>query len=102
MKTYADAIEIASSKKAKSQVYLVDNPMLWKDAISLVTSGGVNLKRKTPEPETVVETATPADIHFVCDKCGQHLVVDGQASGKIVHCTNCQARVTVPACLVVT
>ncbi len=98
MKTYSDAIEIASAKRAKSQVYLVDNPVLWKEAISLATSGGVNLKRKTPESEAVAEPAPPADIHFACDKCGQHLVVNGQASGKIVHCTSCQAKVTVPAC----
>jgi hypothetical protein len=39
LRGFSDAIEI-SSGKSKSQVYMVDNPILWEGAIKLVNSGG--------------------------------------------------------------
>jgi transcription elongation factor Elf1 len=36
------------------------------------------------------------DIHFECEKCGQHLVIDIAAAGLTIQCSACGADLTVP------
>jgi len=95
LKPYADAIEVASSKRQKSQVYLVDNPILWQTAIKLVTAGGFTVRKKEV-PRPVNKPIASPDVKFACQKCGQHLVVDKAAACREVRCTNCGAELTVP------
>jgi len=49
LKWYADAIEIASSKRSKSQVYAVANPILWQAIIKSVISGGLTVVKQKVE-----------------------------------------------------
>jgi hypothetical protein len=36
------------------------------------------------------------DIEFTCDKCGQHIVIDGAGGGLTVECPSCSANLIVP------
>ncbi len=36
------------------------------------------------------------DIEFTCDKCGQHIVIDGAGRGLTVECPSCSANLIVP------
>jgi hypothetical protein len=36
------------------------------------------------------------DIEFTCDKCGQHIVIDGAGVGLTVDCPSCSANLIVP------
>ncbi len=45
LKGFSDAIEIASGKNSKSQVYVVNNPILWEGAIKLIISGGFQVQQ---------------------------------------------------------
>ncbi len=48
--------------------------------------------RSTP----VTSKAHIMDIEFDCDKCGQHIVIDGAGAGVSVPCPKCQAQLMVP------
>ena len=63
---FADAIQISTGKKAKRQVYLVRNPMIWATLIRMVIKGGISAAIK-PKPDVTM------DIRFNCPCCGQHL-----------------------------
>ena len=94
LKAYADAIEIATSKRSKSQLYVVNNPLLWQQVIKLVISGDIAVKQRR-----VSEAAESAsdDITFSCENCGQHLVVDKAGAGTTVPCPKCGAGLVIPA-----
>jgi DNA-directed RNA polymerase subunit RPC12/RpoP len=36
------------------------------------------------------------DIEFTCNKCGQHIVIDGAGGGLAVECPSCSANLIVP------
>ena len=36
------------------------------------------------------------DIEFTCDKCGQHIVIDGTGGGLTVECPSCSANLIAP------
>ena len=70
-----DAIEISTGKKAKRQVYLVRNPIIWATLIRTVIKGGISATAAKP-------AAHPnADIRFSCPRCGQHLCVEERGAG---------------------
>lgn len=99
IKRYLDSIEVATAKRAKSQVYVVSNPPLWEQSIRLAVAGQIGQIRQaevSDDPEAVAETESERDIHFACEKCGQHLAIDHEAAGKLVSCTSCGATVHIP------
>ena len=49
----ADAIEISGGKKAKRQVYMVHNPVIWVTLIRSVISGALKLSTPPPLPPSV-------------------------------------------------
>ena len=95
LKAYADAIEIATSKRSKSQLYVVGNPLLWEGVIKLVISGDMTVKQ-TRIPEAI-EGPSSKDITFSCENCGQNLVVDKAGIGTSVPGPKCGTELVIPA-----
>src|SRR5438874_3106652 len=69
----ADAIQISTGKRAKRQVYLVHNPIIWATLVRTTIKGGVSTTAKP--------IASSADITFNCPHCGQHLAVEQRGAG---------------------
>ena len=86
----ADAIEISTAKKAKRQVYVVHNPIIWGALVRTVIKGGVS-----PSP-TTKPVASSADIRFNCPRCGQHLAVEQRGAGMSVNCPSCNEQIEIP------
>src|SRR6266513_3427908 len=80
----ADAIEISTGKRAKRQVYLVRNPIIWATLVRTTIKGGVSVKAKP--------IASSADIRFNCPHCGKHLVVEQRGAGMAVNCPSCNEQ----------
>ncbi|MBI2358051.1 MAG: hypothetical protein HYV04_03955 [Deltaproteobacteria bacterium] len=38
---WSDAIKVSSSRRQKSQVYTVDNPIIWSQMIQMLASGKI-------------------------------------------------------------
>lgn len=82
-------VEISAGKKAKRQVYLVRNPIIWAMLIRMVTKGELSAALIKPaEPST--------DIRFNCPRCGQHLSVEKRGAGTAVNCPNCNEQIEIP------
>jgi DNA-directed RNA polymerase subunit RPC12/RpoP len=101
---FADAIEISTVRKAKRQVYLVRNPMMWGSLLLTVAKGGLSFSKKAPCGGEVRESAQlpqpesepSTDIRFNCPRCGQHLCVEQSGAGMAVNCPNCNEQIEVP------
>jgi hypothetical protein len=65
---FADAIEISTAKRAKRQVYLVRNPILWRGLVRVVSGGGATIRFNCPR---CGETVTPEQRN--CPKCNEQL-----------------------------
>jgi predicted RNA-binding Zn-ribbon protein involved in translation (DUF1610 family) len=83
----ADAIQISTSKRAKRQVYLVHNPIIWTTLVRTTIKGGVSV---TAEPPVA------SDIRFNCPRCGKHLVVEQRGAGTAVNCPSCNEQIEIP------
>ena len=46
---WADAIEISTERRAKSQIYRVENPLIWRAAIKALAAGEFFERRTTEE-----------------------------------------------------
>jgi len=44
---FADAIEISTAKRAKRQVYMVGNPIIWGSLIRMIIKGRISIPKKT-------------------------------------------------------
>lgn len=44
---WSDAIEVSTQRRAKSQVYRVENPLIWMAAIQTVAAGDFTMRRTT-------------------------------------------------------
>jgi DNA-directed RNA polymerase subunit RPC12/RpoP len=85
---FADAIQISPGKRAKRQVYLVHNPIIWATLIRTTIKGGVSTTAKP--------VASSADIRFNCPRCGQHLAVEQRGEGMAVNCPSCNEQIEIP------
>jgi hypothetical protein len=100
----ADAIEISTVRKAKRQVYLVRNPIVWATLLRTVIKGGISVLKKAPVAEEVRESAqlsqpesgSSTDIRFNCPHCGQHLTVEERGAGTLVNCPTCSEQIEIP------
>jgi DNA-directed RNA polymerase subunit RPC12/RpoP len=43
-----------------------------------------------------MDSTDSSDICFLCDQCGQDMVIVAEAAGMTIHCPNCGSAVTVP------
>lgn len=85
-----DAIEISTGKKAKRQIYLVRNPIIWATLMRTAIKGGLSATATKP-------VAQPsADIRFSCPRCGQHLRVEERGAGIAVKCPSCNEQIEIP------
>jgi predicted RNA-binding Zn-ribbon protein involved in translation (DUF1610 family) len=84
----ADAIQISTGKRAKRQVYLVHNPIIWVTLVRTTIKGGVSTTAKP--------IASSADITFNCPHCGQHLAVEQRGAGMAVNCPSCNEQIEIP------
>jgi hypothetical protein len=71
VQNFADAIQISTARKAKRQVYLVRNPLLWVALIRTVISGGTR-------------------IELSCPRCDQIVTAEQRS------CPNCNAQLEIP------
>ena len=85
---FADAIQISTGKRAKRQVYLVHNPIIWATLVRTTIKGGVSTAAKP--------AASSADIRFNCPRCGQHLAVEQSGAGMAVNCPGCNEHIEIP------
>jgi len=100
---FADAIQISPGKRAKRQVYLVHNPIIWATLIRTTIKGGVSTLTKPPGGEapksaqlSQPEVEPSADIRFNCPRCGQHLAVEQRGAGMAVNCPSCNEQIEIP------
>jgi hypothetical protein len=111
----ADAIQV-STKRAKRQVYLVRNPIIWTALLTTVTKGGISLKKTPPTEKPLVkspevfggsellesaqlpqpEARLSRDITFNCPHCDQHLAVEAAGAGMTVNCPHCNEQIEIP------
>jgi Bacterial protein of unknown function (DUF853) len=56
---WSDAIEISSSRRQKSQIYTVQNPIIWAQMIQMLASGTVEVAANRELPES---TSPPAPL----------------------------------------
>ncbi|MGH7826681.1 MAG: hypothetical protein ACREQ7_16100 [Candidatus Binatia bacterium] len=47
---WSDAVEISSSRRQKSQIYAVRNPIIWAQMIQLLASGKIEMSAEQSEP----------------------------------------------------
>jgi transcription elongation factor Elf1 len=71
LENFADAIEISTARKAKRQVYLVGNPLIWRAVLTTVIKGGVSTTLK-------------------CPRCGQTVTAEQR------NCPNCNEQLEIP------
>jgi hypothetical protein len=100
----ADAIVVSTGRRAKRQVYVVRNPMIWSTLIRMIIKGAIwplaksvdisteTGKRQDGEPGATVST----DIRFNCPHCGQHLCVEEKGVGMAVSCPSCNGQIEIP------
>jgi hypothetical protein len=72
LKSFSDAIEIASGKNSKSQVYVVSNPILWEGAIKLIISGGFKghqLENRKSPTNPVMPTVEDVPVEDAPNTC---------------------------------
>ena len=50
---WSDAIEISSSRRQKSQIYRVQNPIIWAQMIQMLASGKLEVAANRELPESV-------------------------------------------------
>jgi hypothetical protein len=97
-----DAIQIASKRRAKNQIYMVRNPILWATFIELIVEGTITFQKvpkadPTPVPEeTKSEEPIPAVIKFNCPNCGQPIEAKAELAGKQAACPTCKTTLDVP------
>ncbi len=87
---FADAIQVSTGKKAKRQVYLVRNPIIWATLIRMAIKGGISATAAKPVDHP------NADIRFNCPRCGQHLCVEERGAGMAVNCPSCNEQIEIP------
>jgi hypothetical protein len=99
----ADAIEVSTARKAKRQVYLVRNPLIWAALLTTVIKGGISVRTKAPGEEVRESAQLPqpeseprTDIRFNCPACGQHLAVEKRGAGMAVNCPTCNEQIEIP------
>jgi hypothetical protein len=86
----ADAIEISPGRKAKRQVYLVHNPIIWATLMRTAIKGGLSATATKP-------VAQPSgDIRFSCPRCGQHLCVEVRGARMAVKRPGCNEEIEIP------
>jgi hypothetical protein len=86
----ADAIEVGTGKKAKRQIYLVHNPLIWTMVVGYVAKGKLSATVSKPVD------LSAADIRFNCPHCDQHLSVERRGAGSAVNCPNCNEQIDIP------
>ena len=70
---WTDAIEVGSSRKQKSQIYTVENPLIWAPMIQMLASG--KLPVSTREAGSDVDRSDIlAGGEKQCPGCGKHLM----------------------------
>src|SRR6266496_427892 len=84
----ADAIEISAARKAKRQVYVVHNPVLWGALLRTMSKGGTIITKKP--------VASSADIRMTCPHCGAGLSVEPKGAGRSANCPNCNGQIEIP------
>ena len=70
VENWTDAIEISTARKAKRQVYVVRNPILWSALVRTVISSGVSTTLKCPR---CAQTVTAEQRN--CPNCNEQLEV---------------------------
>jgi len=118
LKSFSDAIEIASGKTSKSQVYVVENPILWERVIKLIISGHFKIEKvenrkslANPDVSTIEDAPVEiipnapkihypnlvgSDVHFECKYCSQPIEVNSNAAGDEFQCPGCGKKIVVP------
>ncbi|HEY4257318.1 MAG TPA: hypothetical protein VGM66_08905 [Candidatus Udaeobacter sp.] len=86
-----DGIEVTTGKKAKRQIYLVHNPVIWTMLVRYVAEGKLSANVIKP-----VDFSAAGDIRFNCPQCGQHLTVERKGAGMAVSCPGCNAQIEIP------
>lgn len=102
---FADAIQLSTGKRAKRQVYMVHNPVIWVTLIRSVISGALKVTATKAVGASEVESrqqhakpvASSGDIHFNCPRCGQHLAVETRGAGMAVSCPGCNEQIEIPS-----
>ena len=84
----ADAIAVSTGRKAKRQVYVVHNPVIWSTFILMLIKGAIWPLAKSADTST--------DIRFNCPQCGQHLCVEERGAGMAVNCPSCNEQIEIP------
>jgi hypothetical protein len=100
----SDAIQITAGKRAKRQVYLVHNPIIWAMLTKYVIEGKLSAVTNPPSGEAPKsaqlspqpEAESSADIRFNCPRCGQHLAVEQRGAGMAVNCPGCNEQIEIP------
>ena len=84
-----DGIEVSTGQKAKRQIYLVHNPVIWTMLVRYVAEGKLSANVIKPVDSS-------ADVRFSCPGCGQHLSVEQRGVGSAVNCPNCNQQIEIP------
>jgi len=96
----AGAIEISTAKRAKRQVYVVRNPIIWGALLGEVLGPPEDYfwaaKVKPPASTPMKPVVSSADIQFDCPRCGQHLTVEQRGAGMAVNCPSCNEQIEIP------
>jgi hypothetical protein len=72
---WTDAIEVGSSRKQKSQIYTVGNPLIWAPMIQMLASGKVRvLSQATGSGSDLDRSDILAGGEKQCPGCGKHLM----------------------------
>jgi hypothetical protein len=84
-----DGIEVSTGQKAKRQIYLVHNPVIWTMLVRYFAEGKLSANVIKPVDSS-------ADVRFSCPGCGQHLSVEQRGVGSAVNCPNCNQQIEIP------
>lgn len=69
---WADAIEVSSSRRQKSQIYTVRNPLIWSQMIKIIASGKFTLS--SPSAGDVDRSDMLTGGEKKCPSCGERLM----------------------------
>jgi len=70
---WTDAIEVGSSRKQKSQIYTVENPLIWAPMIKMLASGKLPVSTRDAGSD-VDRSDILAGGEKQCPGCGKHLM----------------------------